>query len=167
MTAEKTEKIERTPLSVPVYSDYTGPRMDRRVTIVKDCPYVFMVQLPIATPDNVMDLYGVDETDFRRAAVKELSYLRDKTAMAEVDTTIDWATVSEETLKEIGVKMTIGFKTAKIRAEKSLKNAIKERKVSESDQTKIKYGLSPDATMEELVEAIQAAALKAVKAVKK
>jgi hypothetical protein len=165
MTIEKTERIA---LSVPVFTDYSGPRMTRRVTIFKGCNYAFEIQLPVPSPEKVPDVYGVTEEKFRESAAKELSYLRDTTALAGIDTNMDWATVSQEALVKIGVILTKGFSTAKAKSAKGEEKVKKEQKVSDSDATKIKYGLSPDASMEELVAAIQAAAVKAAtKAVKK
>ena len=151
------KKVERISLSVPIFTEFKGPRLDRRVSIPGNKDYCLMVSLPIPNEENVMELYGITWEELIKNAVKQVSYSRDRVAFDGIKSTPIWATASDTELANVGKQMTPGFKDAPKRAssEKVAKNAIKEKKASEFDQTCLTYGLDPTtSTMADLIQAI-------------
>lgn len=152
-----TEKKERIALSVPIFTEYRGARLNRRVSIPGNKEYCLLVGLPIPDESNVQELYGITWDEFVKNAVKQVSYSRDKVALDGIKSFPLWESATEENLKDLGQEMTPGFQEApkRVSSEKTAKNAIKEKKANEFDATCLTYGLDPKtATMADLIAAI-------------
>ena len=151
----KEKKVEKIYIDLPVFPEFTGERVLRRIKINKE--YGFECRLPVPkTVEEIASMYDVPADEVLAIAVKQISYARDtelaKTIKNDVDNGVDFNAI-EDVSSYAGI---FEGDLAKAPERKvSEKTAAKKEKMKIADKTKALMNKFNFSSIEELEAALE------------